>query len=90
MNKPRTIVENAFARIHKFKILSTPFRGMHGEHPIIFKVVANIVQFDIAECPLRSEGLEAPNRHHLYVDDVDEHNPLPVPALAVVLLSVQN
>lgn len=47
MNPPRTIVENAFWRLHRFRILSTTYRGPINEHPIIFAVIAQIAQLDI-------------------------------------------
>lgn len=71
MNPYRTIVENAFARLHKFKILSTPFRHPLALHPKVFAVVAQIAQIDIAIHPLRRELLELPRRHRFYVDRVE-------------------
>lgn len=69
MNPPRTIVENAFARFHKFKILSISFRGALANHPFIFRAIAQIVQLDIETHPLRSDVLEMPLRHRFYTDD---------------------
>lgn len=70
MNPPRTIVENAFWRIHKFRILSTTYRGPLEEHPVIFSLIAQIAQLDIHDRPLRADLLENPQRHHLYTDEV--------------------
>lgn len=62
MNPHRTIVENAFARFSKFKILCA-YRGKLDKHPYIFAVIAQIVQADIAFHPLRRDTLELPSRH---------------------------
>jgi len=73
MNPHRTIVENAFARIHKFRILSVPFRGhSKEEHHKIFGVIANVAQIDIEHNPLRRDCLELPRRHKYYRDS--DHN----------------
>lgn len=66
MNPHRTIVENAFARFSKFKILCVPYRGKLDKHPYIFAVIAQIVQADIAFHPLRRDALELPSRHWWY------------------------
>ena len=74
MNPHRTIVENAFSRLHKFKILSTPFRHPLALHPKVFGVIAQIAELDIMLHPLRSNFLELPRRHRFYVD-CDEVDP---------------
>lgn len=75
MNGPRTIVENVFARFHKFRILSSPFRGEHAEHVRLFAVIAQIVQIELAFQPVRRDGLENPSRHAFYKDDWDNVDP---------------
>lgn len=69
MNPHRTIVENAFARFSKFRILTDFYRGELWKHPYIFAVIAQIVQADIAFHPLRRDTLELPSRHWWYCDD---------------------
>jgi len=76
LNPHRVIVENAFARFHKFKVLSIPFRGPLAEHPIIFGVIAQIAQLDIELHPLRKDVLEMPARHHFYDDEYAEQDPV--------------
>ena len=75
MNGPRTIVENVFARFHKFRILSSPFRGEHPEHVKLFAVIAQIVQIELEFHPVRRNGLENPSRHAFYHDDWDNEDP---------------
>lgn len=88
LNAPRTIVENALWRIHKFKILSTTYRGPLAEHPMIFYVIAQIAQLDIQDHPLRAD-LENPRRHPLYTDDFVQPDPEGVTQqLIEVLLAV--
>lgn len=76
LHPQRVIVENAFARLHKFKILSQPFRGSLAEHSIIFRVIAQIAQLDIELHPLRKDVLEMPGRHHYYDDELAEQDPV--------------
>lgn len=77
MNPHRTIVENAFARLHRFKILSTPFRHQLRMHPMVFAVIAQIADLDICLHPLRRDLLELPHRHRFYVEpDRPERDPV--------------
>lgn len=59
--------------MHRFKILSTPFRHALAMHPKAFARIAQIADINIALHPLRRNLLELP-RHSYYVDR-DEVDP---------------
>ena len=59
LNPVRVIVENALARICKFSILTTFFRGGINTHRMIFNICAQLARVDIASRPLRRDYFEA-------------------------------
>lgn len=62
LNPHRTIVENVFARICKFRILKLKYRGNDiTDHHQIFNVCAQLAQLDIMYNPLRHTALEDPD-----------------------------